>query len=296
MSLPKTMEGYYQEMGRAGRDGLPSEVLLLHSSADVGVLGGFIADIEDEEYQKKAYEKLEKIKQYSYQESCRHQALSLYFDDEMSPCEKLCDNCSSPDKQRKNITEPVKMIISTIKRVNENFGKIYIIDILTGSNSQKILQNNHQKLSVYGIGKIFSKAQWKIIIDRCLELNILELGDFKTLKLTNFSREILQGAEDIDIRESHLKIKSNVKKSNTKKSSYGEVFESLRALRLEIARESNKPAYVIFDDKTLLKISQEMPSNTSEFLAIDGVGQVKIERYGQEFLELIAQLKKDGIS
>ena len=290
MSLPKTMEAYYQEMGRAGRDGLPSEVLLLYSSGDLGLLSQFINDIDDPDYRQLAYQKLDLIKKYAYQEGCRHQSLSHYFDDVMEDCQTGCDNCLNPDTDKTDISVQAQMFLSAIYRMEQNFGQLHIIDVLTGSKNQKVLTHRHDKLSVYRIGYATHKKQWRIIADRLLELDAIMLGEFNTLKLTDLSRPILKGELAVDIRSSHLKTseKTATRKQRVEKySANPDVFEKLRRLRYDIAHAENMPAYIIFDDKTLREMAHFQPQTADQLLQINGVGKIKLEKYGQQFLQCL---------
>lgn len=297
MSIPKTMEAYYQEMGRAGRDGLPSEVMLLYSTGDLGLLGRFIADIENEDYRNLAYHKLNLIKKYAFSETCRHQALSHYFDDEMPACQTQCDNCLNPDTERSDISEQAKMFLSAVYRTEQGFGQGYVIDVLLGSKNKKVLNNAHQDLSVYGIGSETSRVMWKIIGDRLLEIDALIIGEFKVLKLTDFAMDIMKSKQTVDIRSSNLQTQS--KTSEPKKMTKQEyevdeeIFEKLRALRAEIAKEEGMPAYIIFDNKTLAEMAYFLPDNEASLLQINGVGKIKIEKYGERFLELLTTLRTD---
>ena len=299
MSIPKTMEAYYQEMGRAGRDGLQSSVLLLYSTADLGSLGHFITEIEDKNYRNLAYQKLDLIKKYAFSENCRHKALSQYFDDDMQPCKSQCDNCLNPDVERSNISEQAKMFLSAVYRTKQNFGQIYIIDILLGSKNQKVLNNQHQGLSVYGIGADTNRATWKIIGDRLLEINALEIGEFKALKLTNIAKQILTNKQSVNIRSANLQQDSTPVKarlSSKPKMEYevnSDIFEKLQLLRREIAQEESMPAYIIFDNKTLNEMAHFLPDSEEKLLQINGVGQVKLDKYGKRFLALLSSLRAD---
>lgn len=295
MSIPKTMEAYYQEMGRAGRDGLKSEVLLLYSTQDLGLLGRFIADIENEDYRNLAYHKLNLIKKYAFSEGCRHQALSHYFDDEMSKCQTQCDNCLNPDVERSDISEQAKMFLSAVYRTDQRFGQGHIVDVLLGSKNQKVLNSGHQNLSVYGIGNATNRALWKIIGDRLLEIDALMIGEFKVLKLTNIAKNILKSEQTVDIRQSNLQMQNKVFKQ-IKQQEYSvdeATLEALQALRREIAQEENMPAYIIFDNKALTEMAHFLPDSEAKLLQINGVGQVKLGKYGARFLDLLATLRAD---
>ena len=296
MSLPKTMEAYYQEIGRAGRDGLASTVLLLYASADLGLLGRFIADIEDETYRNLAYDKLNLIKKYAFSEACRHQMLSHYFDDTIPSCATNCDNCLEVDIDRRDISEQAKMFLSAVYRTGQNFGTRHIIDVLIGSENKKVLANRHQELSVYNIGTQTSKAHWKIIADRLLELDALMIGEFKVLKLTDTAKRILQSTQTVDIRSIHLKETPRRTTSSQNKPVQYEVDEivlgKLKLLRTQIAKAHKMPAYIVFDDKTLREMAYFMPSDEAEFLRINGVGQIKYAKYGVQFLALLTQLRQ----
>ncbi|MBE8163124.1 MAG: DNA helicase RecQ [Bdellovibrionaceae bacterium] len=298
MSMPKTLEGYYQEIGRAGRDGLNSEALLLYSTADLVLLGKFTAEIEDETYKQVAYKKLNIIKQYSYQESCRHKALSQYFGDEMQDCKIQCDNCLNPDNKRTDISVLSQMFLSAIYRVNQNFGQLHIIDILTGSKNQKVLNNNHDKLSVYNIGSETNKTKWRIIADRLLELEAFYVGvEFNTLQLNKLSMKIMKGEVKVDIRSSHfegIKVITKKEKITSKTLDYTvdeKIYDELRTLRKSFADKIGMPAYIIFDNKALMEMAHFLPDTEEKFLKIKGVGKVKYEKYGKAFLDLLTNLK-----
>lgn len=289
MSLPKTQENYYQEIGRAGRDGEDSEVLLLFNSADMIMQKQFLKDIPDENYSAHLNEKIDKIYKFATSEICFHKQLAEYFDDTLDECVSRCDNCASSDDLRQDITKESQMILSTIYKTGQNFGKNYIVDVLRGSSEQKLLSNNADELSVYGIGKHLSKKEWFVIIERLVETKALNIGDFSSLKLTNDAIEILKNKKTIDIKSSRLQVKSKEKRVKQKEDfDYDEVlFEKLREKRAELAKDLGVPAYIIFGDKTLKHLSDEKPHDKDSMLEVNGVGLKKYEQFGEVFLEVI---------
>ena len=292
MNLPKTLENYYQEIGRAGRDGLDATTLLLFSAQDIVQQKSFIDDLPDTPYKTNAYEKINTIARFSDSESCRHQQIALYFNDSIEACGDRCDNCINPDRNSIDITEDAKKLLSAIYRTKQSFGIHYVIDILRGSKEQRILTNGHDQLSVYNIGDNYSKPQWLTISDKLLEIGAVAIGEYRVYYLTNIGVNILKGTEDVTIREERL----IVKKAKTKKKvdyfdDYEvEIFDKLRELRKEIATQNRVPPYVVFSDKTLKELSNEMPTDKVSMLEIHGIGEVKFERYGKMFLELIEEI------
>ncbi|SMM99471.1 ATP-dependent DNA helicase RecQ [uncultured Candidatus Thioglobus sp.] len=296
-SMPKTIEAYYQEIGRAGRDGLLSEVLLLYNASDLGILTHFIQEIDNQEYRNRAFKKLNLIKQYAFSEGCRHQALSQYFDDNVPACKTLCDNCLNPDVERQDISQMAQKFLSAIYRTGQLFGQNHIIDVLRGSKNQKVLNNEHNKLSVYGVGVESTQAQWRIIGERLLELDIIIIsGEYSSLKLTSKAMAILKSEEKVDIRASSLDLSQKVvsiKKSNDYEVD-AQIFEALRGLRAKIAKETAMPAYIIFDNKTLNEMGYFLPDSKEKLLQINGVGEIKYEKYGEQFLSLLDTLRDDN--
>jgi ATP-dependent DNA helicase RecQ len=292
MTMPKTVENFYQEIGRAGRDGLESETLLLFSASDIVQQKMFIDELPETPYKQHAYNKLESMVRFAQGEVCRHQSIATYFDDAISECGDRCDNCLTPEIKRVDITTSSRKLLSAILRTKQRYGLHYIIDILRGSKDKRILENSHNELSVYGIGLEYSKAQWLTIGDRLLELEAVSIGEYKVYYLSEFGVEIIRGLKTIDLREDRLTIKKEPtpKKVKSYDNNYdADIFERLRELRREIAQTSNIPPYIVFSDKTLKELSIALPKNRYEMLDVHGIGEIKFERYGSEFLELIEE-------
>jgi ATP-dependent DNA helicase RecQ len=291
MTLPKTVENFYQEIGRAGRDGVESETLLLFSTADIVQQKSFIDDLPDTPYRQHAYDKLDRMVRFANGESCRHQSIALYFDDTIEACGDRCDNCTTPESNKIDITKASLKLLSTVFRTRQNFGLHYVIDVLRGSKEQRILENHHDALSVYGIGEEYTKAQWLTIGDKLLELGALAIGEFKVYHLTPFGIEILKGKHRVDLKEERLAVRKTVQKKVDLSDNFdAEIFEQLRSLRSQIAQENSIPPYIVFSDKTLKDLSVKLPETKEQMLAVHGIGEVKYERYGEQFLILLQEI------
>ena len=286
MSLPKTIENYYQEIGRAGRDGLAAETLLLFGAQDIVRQRNFIEELSDTPYREHALAKIDAMARFAGGEQCRHQAIATYFDDAIEPCGTACDNCTAPASEKIDITDAARKLLSAIWRTGQRFGLQYVVDVLRGSRDQRILDNRHDALSVYGIGDAYSKAQWLTIGDRLLELDAVRIGEYKVYALTSVGADILKGAQTVMLKKERLTVQKSVtKKPKIDLEGYdADLFETLRTLRMEIATTNNIPPYVVFSDKTLKEMAVTRPKNRNEMLQISGVGEVKFERYGEEFL------------
>ena len=289
MSLPKSLENYYQEIGRAGRDGEESETLLLFNTQDIVQHKYFLHEIDDTAYKEHLEQKLDTIYKFATSEICFHKQLAHYFQDTLHSCKDRCDNCLNSDAQRKDITKEAQMILSAIYKTDQNFGKNYIIDILRGSQEHKLLSNGADKLSMYGIGTFLSKKEWFIIVERLLELEIITLGEFLTLKLTNDAIQVLKSQLRVDIKASRLNTNTKTKKVKQEEAfEYDkELFEQLRQKRAQLAQELEVPAYIIFNDKTLKHLANEMPTTKEQMLEINGIGEKKFAQFGMAFLEVI---------
>ncbi len=294
-SMPKTLENYFQEIGRAGRDGLMSDTLLLYSKADEISKRAFIDELPDSIYKQNMYEKMDKMYRYAISSKCRHQMIAEYFGDKIEKCEKLCDNCLEKDTPYKDVTVEAQKFLSTIIRTKERFGANYIIDVLRGSKAKRIMDFSHDKLSVYGIGKELSKEQWNILFEKLLDEDALIIDkEFGSLKITNIGKKILKKELNIQIKAQELENEKKIKKDTNiaEENSKNKIFEKLKELRLELAKKEDVPAYIIFSDKTLMEISKFLPTTKEEFLQIPGVGEVKLEKYSDFFLQVCKNFKQ----
>jgi ATP-dependent DNA helicase RecQ len=296
--LPKSIEGYYQEIGRAGRDGLPAHCLLLYSYADVAKLNYFIDQKEGEE-RRVAIQHLNAIVGYAEDETnCRRKPLLNYFGETYSAdnCPN-CDNCNSSPTPLTDVTIPAQKFLSCVKRADEKFGAGHITDILLGSKNEKMLRWSHDKLSTYGIGGELTKKQWMHLARQLVSTGYLKQeGEYHTLSLTPKALEALRKRAPI---MGVLQEAERVKKAGKKKEEleYNRaLFAILRQKRKEMADEAGVPPYVIFSDRTLTEMAAYYPQSTASLLNISGVGQVKLRQYGDAFLEVTkAYSEKHGL-
>jgi ATP-dependent DNA helicase RecQ len=305
--LPKSIENYYQEIGRAGRDGLFAHCLLLYSYSDAAKLSYFIDQKEGNE-KLVAIQHLNAIVRYAEDEvTCRRKPLLNYFGESASAdnCSN-CDNCTSAPTPLTDITIFAQKFLSCVKRADEKFGAGHITDILLGSENEKVLRREHYKLSTYGIGKELTKKQWMHIARQLLTMGYLkEEGEYHTLSLTPEALETLRKRGTIMgvVLESTERVKkagklalSHVEGKKEEIEYNNALFALLRQKRKELADEAGVPPYVIFSDKTLVEMAAYYPESISSLLSISGVGQVKLQRYGEKFLEVIkAYCEKHGI-
>ncbi|WP_353662111.1 DNA helicase RecQ [Hydrogenimonas sp. SS33] len=299
MSMPKTLENYYQEIGRAGRDGLPCETLLLYSAADAAQRASLLEQLEEGPYKQSAWEKLEKMTGFCRGEGCRHAALAAYFGEEGEACETRCDNCTATEREKSDITEAARKFLSALYRTGQRFGKGHLIDILRGAKTQKIEQFGHDRLTVYGIGKELSKAQWEAVVERLMELGALRRGEHRNLCITPAGVAVLKGETSVTIRSERMQVREKKPRPlRTPVSDMGydqAIFDKLRALRREIAAKEGVPAYMVFGDRSLMEMASSLPESEEAMLKIGGVGRKKMERYGEAFLQVIKECADGGM-
>ncbi len=291
MMLPKTLENFYQEIGRAGRDGSRAETLLLFGLQDKVQQLHFIERLPQSPYRLYAQEKLEKMVDFANSPRCRHQMIAEYFFEEMAPCENGCDNCLSQTEEREEITIAVQKLLSAVLRTEQKYGLDYVIDVLRGSRQKRIIENQAQSLSVYGIGEEHSKEVWLRIAQKLLGLHILALGAYQVCYVTEKGRGFLTGKEPLFMKKSELTplVTSSLPSPHYLESYNELLYEKLRQKRKEIAQEEGIPPYIIFSDKTLKQLSQKRPQTKEEMLQIHGIAEVKFQRYGTLFLTILQE-------
>ncbi|MCW3090463.1 MAG: ATP-dependent helicase RecQ [Ferruginibacter sp.] len=285
VDLPKNIEGYYQETGRAGRDGLPSEAILFYSAADVFKLKKF-ATIEGNAAQSKVMlKKLDQMATLCSTRQCRRQYLLNYFDEAAPAFCGSCDVCLS-DEERADATVEAQKLLSAVSRLNGRFGINYVIDFLRGSSTTR---TEHQSIKTFGIGKDISKDQWKQYLREMLRFEYLQQseGEFPVLQLNEKSLLILKGELKVSLVKSVTARKETAVHSTTAGSVYKDLFNTLKAVRYQLAKEENVAAFQVFSDATLVEMATYLPVTMSDLSNISGFGNLKLVKYGSSFLDPI---------
>ncbi len=311
LDLPKSMEGYYQETGRAGRDGLPANAWMTYGLGDVVSMRKMLMSGDAPAERKRVeLQKLDALLGFCESTACRHQIILRYFGEEHRGDCAECDNCLEPiDKW--NATKEAQMALSCVYRSGQRFGVGHLVDILIGKVTPQVEKFNHQKLSTFGIGQALSQTEWSSVYRQLIAggfLNV-DIEAYGGLRLAELAHPVLRGESEVLLRRDSEPVKitrssseefrtrskgkasskspmwSTLKKTTAK--SEDPLWLALKALRTELATKQNVPPYVIFHDSTLLEILKHRPKNLSEFSEISGVGEVKLKRYGDIFLQVV---------
>ncbi|OOF36745.1 DNA helicase RecQ [Rodentibacter heidelbergensis] len=295
--LPRSIESYYQETGRAGRDDLPAEAVLFYEPADYAWLQKILFEKPETPQRQIEQHKLEAIGEFAESQTCRRLVLLNYFGERrQTPCNN-CDICLDPPKKYDGLVDAQK-VMSTIYRVGQCFGTQYVIGVLRGMHNQKILERQHDKLSVYGIGKDKSKEHWQSVIRQLIHLGLIQqvIGEFNsTLQLTENAKPVLKGEIPLELAMPRISSISKIAHNPQRHHIINydkDLFARLRFLRKQIADKENIPPYIVFNDATLQEMAQYMPTSNIEMLQINGVGAIKLERFAQPFINLIKAHKE----
>lgn len=294
LSLPKNIEAYYQETGRAGRDGESADAWMSYGLQDVILLRQMMQDSQgSEDYKRLTNQKLDSMLGLCELASCRRQAILAYFDEVMEePCGN-CDNCINPPETW-DATEDARKALSTVYRTGQRFGVAYVTDILLGKTDDRITQNGHDRVSTWGIGGNLKQIEWRSLYRQLIAQGYLSINmeKFGALELTENSRPLLRGEITLMARKysKPIKEKATGKRGQSKaelRAMDETLFEALRECRTELANDQGVPSFVIFGDASLIEMARKRPQTDDTFRYISGVGDMKLERYGKKFMDVI---------
>ena len=305
LDLPKSIEGYYQETGRAGRDGAPANAWMAYGLQDVVQQRRMIDESDaDETFKRVLGVKLDAMLGLCETLTCRRVRLLAYFGQASAPCGN-CDTCLSPPVSF-DATVAVQMLLSTVYRVDQRFGAMHVLDVLRGIDSDKVRQWGHDNLSTFGIGSATSEAEWRAILRQSIALGLVSVDHeaYSALKLTDAAKPVLRGAQPVQLRQYQKPVKASKRGgSGGKPKGYVEsdlsaleqtIFDKLRWWRVETARKHNVPAYVIFHDATMREIAKAQPVSLTDLRGVSGVGEKKLETYGEDVVTLVQEMLQDA--
>ncbi|NOH99019.1 ATP-dependent DNA helicase RecQ [Vibrio sp. 99-70-13A1] len=290
--IPRNIESYYQETGRAGRDGLPAEAMMLFDPADIGWLRRMLDEKEEGPQKQVESHKLNAMSAFAEAQTCRRQVLLNYFGEYRDkPCGN-CDICLDPPKHF-DATEEAQKALSCVYRVNQSFGMGYVVEVMRGMQNIRVRDNGHDKLSTYGIGRDHSHDYWISIFRQLIHKGLLfqNITRNSTLQLTEEARPLLRGEMNLELAVPRLDTAVRSAKADklTSKNYDKKLFAKLRKLRKSIADQDGLPPYVVFSDATLIDMAEVLPTSYGEMLAVNGVGQRKLDKYADPFLDLIQE-------
>ena len=298
--MPKNVEGYYQETGRAGRDGLPSEALLLYGMQDVVVARGLIETGENPAQKAIELRKLQSMVDVAEALTCRRRTILNYFGQHMPLDCGNCDVCLDPP-ERFDATDDAKLAMMAVYRTGQRFGIAHLVEVLRGSSAAKVLQFGHEKLDVWGKGSHWAAEEWGSLLRQLIHRGYLlqDISHFNVLKLTPLTKPVLREGEGVELARPRVKLRLERREKSTaraaeRRAKYdagavdGSLFQTLRALRKELATAQGVPPYVVFSDASLEEMAARRPTTAAELLTVGGVGETKLARYGDEFLRVLA--------
>jgi ATP-dependent DNA helicase RecQ len=290
--LPKNIEGYYQETGRAGRDGLPSEALLLFGAQDMVMARRMVENSENETQKRIEIHKLNSMIAFAEALTCRRRVVLHYFGEELKEDCGNCDICSDPPECY-DATEDARKALSCVYRVGQRFGMRHVIEVLRGMDTERIRKLHHNELSTYGLGRERSDAEWSSLLRQLIHRGYLtqDIANYSVLQLTAEARPLLRGEISLELAKPRLKESGKrTRKRSVAASVEGRdelLFELLRGLRKELAEAEGIAPFMVFGDAALTQMAIHLPRNRVDFLEINGVGEKKLEKYGAQFLQEI---------